>query len=826
MAEPAGPPPLLPAPPRERLSRRLLTFLALVLIAELALIAAGVQFFVRYTEQTSWQGRQGEAALNAAASVGGFMARVDDTIATVGLLNPRQVADSDVLDDLLKSNPAVLEIIRVDPRGRVRAATTRDQPILANQFTIPQSNWFLSTRRGQRYVGSVQVSSTGQPSLVMAVPAPGGDAVAARLKMDLLWEVVKDIRFGRSGRAYVVDRLGRIVAHTDPGLVLTAASLAGRPEFAALLAAPGNRWSGAFDNFQGQRVVGATAPVPGTDWVVVTELPEAEAFAVSRQAALLLGAGLVAFWLAIMIVTVRLLTDLIFRPLSALRAGTQRIGRQDLAYLVPIERPDEIGQVTEAFNNMTARLQRHEADMADRAAALAAEISERKAAEEARARFADQLRIGAEIAERLSAVRDPDRLMQDIVQSLQTGFDLYHVHLYLHEPVTDRLVVRAGSGAVGRALVEGGHGIDLDAKRSLVARAARGHTPVLVGDVRADASFLPNPLLPETRSEVAVPLLSRGQLLGVLDMQDSRPERFTAADADIFATLAGQIAVALENARLFAEIQATADRLRELDKLKSEFLATISHELRTPLNSVLGYSEIILEGIDGPISEEAEDDVRAIHENGQHLLKLINDVLDLAKIEAGRMTLDVEPVDVPPLLEDVRRTNAGLLAGKPLTLTLDLPSDLPPVEADRLRLQQVLNNLISNAVKFTPRGEITVRAWRDNGHVAIAIADTGIGIAPDDMPTIFEKFRQLDGSYTRRATGTGLGLAITNHLVQMHGGAIDVQSAPGLGTTFTVRLPVAELPELAELPEHAAEPPPANGRSRKAAEPPAVTPGR
>jgi signal transduction histidine kinase len=248
--------------------------------------------------------------------------------------------------------------------------------------------------------------------------------------------------------------------------------------------------------------------------------------------------------------------------------------------------------------------------------------------------------------------------------------------------------------------------------------------------------------------------------------------------------------VALENARLFAEIQATADRLRELDKLKSEFLATISHELRTPLNSVLGYSEIILEGIDGPIGAEAEEDVRAIHENGQHLLKLINDVLDLAKIEAGRMTLDLEDVPLPPLLEKIRSANAGLLAGKPLTFIMSVPEDLPAVEADPLRLQQVLNNLISNAVKFTPQGTIRVAAWRENGNVAISIADTGIGIAPDDVPSIFEKFRQLDGSYTRRANGTGLGLAITNHLVQMHGGSIGVESELGKGTTFVVRLPV------------------------------------
>ncbi|MBN1179474.1 MAG: GAF domain-containing sensor histidine kinase, partial [Anaerolineae bacterium] len=366
---------------------------------------------------------------------------------------------------------------------------------------------------------------------------------------------------------------------------------------------------------------------------------------------------------------------------------------------------------------------------------------------------------------------------------LKERFDLYYAHFYALDAAEGLLKLQAGYGEPGRVMLERGHAIPLDREQSLVARAARTHEAVVVHDVTQAPDFLPNPLLPDTKSEVAVPVISGGVVLGVFDVQHDQPDYFTEGDLSVFSTLAGQIATALENARLFAQVQ-------EADKLKSEFLANMSHELRTPLNSIIGYSEIMLMGLSEGIDPETMNDVQAIYDNGQHLLRLINDVLDLAKIEAGRMTLELETVYVAPLLEEVLTSNAGLLVNKSLHVSAETEEGLPPIEADRVRLNQILNNLFSNAVKFTDTGEIRLRAFSEDGWCVIQVSDTGIGMNQADLNVIFERFRQVDGSAARTKEGTGLGLAITNHLIQLHGGTIEVQSELGKGSTFTIRLPM------------------------------------
>jgi signal transduction histidine kinase len=254
------------------------------------------------------------------------------------------------------------------------------------------------------------------------------------------------------------------------------------------------------------------------------------------------------------------------------------------------------------------------------------------------------------------------------------------------------------------------------------------------------------------------------------------------------------LATAVQNAVYVEELQRTTNRLREVDRLKSEFLANMSHELRTPLNSIIGYAEIMMMGIDGDMDAETLEDVRAIYENGQHLLAMINDILDLAKIEAGRLTLKFEDnVDLAQILEEAETSNASLFANKPVEFRLIIKDELPSIRADRLRLHQVFNNLISNAQKFTSEGYVEVRAYPQGSHwICVTVEDTGIGIEQKDIPEIFERFQQVDGSSTRSVDGTGLGLAITRELTQMHGGRIEVESKVGEGSEFTVWLPIEE----------------------------------
>ena len=378
----------------QSLRRRLLTLLGVALLVTLLIIGAGVSYFVFLTEQKAWQGRQEEAARNAVETVAAFIQHLEDSLTLVSLLDYDYLtAEPQVMRDLFQRNPAFLEMVRLDARGKVFASAYQDAPLLANLFTIPQSTWFLQASAGELYLGNIQISPAGDPYLIIAVPAPDGGVVAARLRMNVLWDVVAAIRFGETGQAYVVNQGGRIVAHTKPEVVLAKTSLAERPELAALSQSRGYKCNGAYVNFEGTSVVGTTAPVPGTGWVVITELSQAEAFAVSRTAGLLLGGGMLLFGVVVMWVTASLLGRLIFQPMERLRAGAERIGQGDLRHRIDIARQDEVGQVAESFNEMVGRLREHEDQLAARTAALAAEVAERKRAEEALRRAHDELEM-------------------------------------------------------------------------------------------------------------------------------------------------------------------------------------------------------------------------------------------------------------------------------------------------------------------------------------------------------------------------------------------------------------------------------------------------
>lgn len=422
------------------------------------------------------------------------------------------------------------------------------------------------------------------------------------------------------------------------------------------------------------------------------------------------------------------------------------------------------------------------------------DITERKISQETIARRAVELATVANLSTTTSKVLDPDKLLQAVVDLTKERFGMYHTHVYILDETSNSLVLTSGAGEVGREMVAAGHSIPMDAEVSLVAQSARGQQAVIVNDVQSAAGFLPNPKLPETRSEMAVPMIVGDKLLGVFDVQSEIINNFTEQDANIYTTLASQVAVALQNARLFTEINETAERLREVDKMKSEFLANMSHELRTPLNSVIGYAEILLTGLDGELEDEQRTDIEAIYDNARHLLTLINDVLDLAKIEAGRLVLKKEMVNIGELVESVKNSNIGFIHThkKPVELVTNIQPSLPDILVDPTRISQVLNNLVSNAIKFSEKGTISMAVSSNEEWVTIDVKDQGIGIAETDIERIFERFSQVDGSTTRRVEGTGLGLPITYHLVEMHGGSLNVQSQVGKGSIFTVRLPILQ----------------------------------
>ncbi|MEO8303533.1 MAG: ATP-binding protein, partial [Betaproteobacteria bacterium] len=258
----------------------------------------------------------------------------------------------------------------------------------------------------------------------------------------------------------------------------------------------------------------------------------------------------------------------------------------------------------------------------------------------------------------------------------------------------------------------------------------------------------------------------------------------------LLKTFADQAVIAIQNARLFREIQDKSRQLETANKHKSEFLANMSHELRTPLNAIIGFSEVLLERLFGEVNEKQDDYLKDIHSSGKHLLQLINDILDLSKVEAGRMELDVATFDLSSAISNAMTLIRERAQKHGIALTLDANPALGEITADERKFKQILLNLLSNAVKFTPdSGQIEVRARREAGDVVVAVRDTGIGIAPGDQAAVFQEFRQVGNNYTSKQEGTGLGLALTRKFVELHGGRIWLESEPGKGSTFTFTIP-------------------------------------
>jgi signal transduction histidine kinase len=289
---------------------------------------------------------------------------------------------------------------------------------------------------------------------------------------------------------------------------------------------------------------------------------------------------------------------------------------------------------------------------------------------------------------------------------------------------------------------------------------------------------------------LAVPLLYRDRAIGALVVRRKSIGAFAPETVRLLQNFATQSSLAIYNARLFREIEAKSCEIEIASQHKSQFVANMSHELRTPLAAMLGYAELLKEGIHGALPEKSTPIITRIQSNGRHLLGLINTVLDISKIEAGQFKLNLSEYALASVVETVRVATGSFAAGKKLALKTNVGKDLPHGLGDEQRLTQVLLNLVGNAIKFTDAGEVRVTAGAANGHFALSVSDTGPGIPPEERDRIFEKFHQIDNSNTRTKGGTGLGLAIATQIVEMHGGRIWVESTLGQGSTFRMELPL------------------------------------
>jgi signal transduction histidine kinase/DNA-binding response OmpR family regulator len=385
-----------------------------------------------------------------------------------------------------------------------------------------------------------------------------------------------------------------------------------------------------------------------------------------------------------------------------------------------------------------------------------------------------------------SAARLCEADMAQILRPKDNGF--YSAASYGHSAefdkmVREHLVFPRGRGSViGRVLMEG--------------------KPIQIPDVLTDPEYELTEIqkVGGYRTHLGVPLLREGMPIGVILLSRKSVRPFDDKHIELATTFADQAGIAIENVRLFDEIQEKSRQLAEASQHKSQFLASMSHELRTPLNAIIGLTDMLVTNAARFGTEKAAEPLRRVNRAGTHLLGLINQILDLSKIEAGKLEINVETIRVAPLIDEVIGTTRPLAEQNKDQLSVDCPHDLPAIEADAMRLRQILLNLLSNACKFTKGGSVTLRVARARHEqqdcVEFAVIDTGIGMSPEQMERLFEEFSQADASTARNYGGTGLGLAITRRLCQIMGGDVTVASEVGNGSTFTVRLPIAQSPSV------------------------------
>jgi signal transduction histidine kinase len=331
----------------------------------------------------------------------------------------------------------------------------------------------------------------------------------------------------------------------------------------------------------------------------------------------------------------------------------------------------------------------------------------------------------------------------------------------------------------------------IGAGETAIGKAVAERASIQIPDVLKESSLVLDVIVRAGyRSVLIVPLLRPDQIVGALVVRRKAPGEFPKSTVELLGTFADQSVLAIQNARLFREIEEKSRQLAEASQHKSQFLANMSHELRTPLNAILGYTELMADGAYGEPSEKMLGILKRLEANGRHLLGLINDVLDLSKIEAGQLVLELSDYTVQDIAQTVRSTLEPLAADKKLAFKVEVAPQLPPGRGDGRRLTQVLINLVGNAIKFTDAGEVAIKAETNNGSFYVSVRDTGPGISAADQAKLFQEFQQADNAITKKKGGTGLGLAISKRIIEMHGGKIWVESQPGQGSTFAFTLPV------------------------------------
>jgi signal transduction histidine kinase len=433
-----------------------------------------------------------------------------------------------------------------------------------------------------------------------------------------------------------------------------------------------------------------------------------------------------------------------------------------------------------AFNDMASKLEESYAGLEQKVEQRTQEL----------AQSVGELRALGEVSQAVNSTLDLETVLNTIVAKAVQLSGTEAGAIYVHHEHEGEFHLRSTYG-MSDELIAGlkEHHIGVG---DTIARATEQRTLVQTADLRNEPTspVIDLVLRAGYRALLVVPLVGPDGIVGALVVRRKQPGEFSKQTMDLLQTFGAQSVLAIQNAHLFSEIGEKSHQLEVASQHKSQFLANMSHELRTPLNAILGYTELILDQIYGETPDKMRGVLDRVQSNGKHLLGLINDVLDLSKIEAGQLVLSLTDYSIKDVVHSVFAAVESLANAKQLALTVEVPTELPVGRGDERRLTQVLLNLVGNAIKFTDVGEVAIKAAAVNGAYTVSVHDTGPGINPSDQVKIFEEFQQADASATKKKGGTGLGLSIARRIVEMHGGRIWVESTIGQGATFFVTVPV------------------------------------
>lgn len=716
--------------------------------------------------------RQEQEAGLAASEIGGF---IQARLVQLALLTDvRRISELDsaeqtnLLSTLLAYDSAYSELSLLDGDGHEVLRINRNRAYPETELIDRSSDavFLQPVQTQQTYFSSIRFDNTlREPLFTIAKPIidlVSGDVeyvLVAEFRFRPIWELIGTLQGDDENTdIYVIDSNGQLIAHSNPSLILAGRSISPPAE------------NGRSEGLLNEDVILATQGLQygGQQLIVVAERDYDDALSLANSiVSISLAVVLITIFSLLLIVPLFVLQ--ITNPIARLSATAQKISAGNLSARAEIFGPNEVRELARSFNSMTNQLQ-------DSINTLEQRVRDRTR----------DLHIASDVARQLTRELDVNTLLPKLVEQTRAAFNLYHVSVLLFDETQGELVLAAASGEIGDQMLSQDHRLNLSDK-SLVTRAAISRKLVIVPDVTTDTDYRAVEYLPDTRAEISVPMQMGDILLGVIDLQARNP--ISQEEIEVLVTLSEQITIAVRNARLYSEAQAARANAEEANKVKSQFLANMSHELRTPLNAILNFTGFVADGVMGPVNERQVQTLNQSIASGKHLLALINDILDITKIEAGMMDLFIQEVDLNEIIGAAVSIGRGLVKDKPIKFLDDVESNLPVTFGDKRRLRQVMLNMISNAVKFTPQGRVVVKAYHENDTIRISVSDTGIGIAPDDQGLVFESFKQAKHNL-QEAIGTGLGMPISKYFVESHGGRIWLESEVGTGTTFFVELPV------------------------------------